>query len=242
MKISVICPTRKRTAHVKRLLDSIVDTASSTNNVETLFVIDDDDTESIKYFSSVNDEYNFDIKHVVVPRLEHIFSDLANQALPQCEGELFLAIGDDGVFRTDNWDQMIIEQFEACPDKILLVHFNDLTSHCGTLAGHLAVHQKWINTVGYFSPPWFDGDWGDWWLTHVSNGVGRKKYRPDIVIEHMHITFGKADADETFYEHKKRREAFGSPTTNPEHPFNTKNHIMQKNIEDLKKVIEEYKV
>ena len=58
----------------------------------------------------------------------------------------------------------------------------------------------------------------------------------------MHITFGKAEADETFYEHKKRREAFGSPTTNPEHPFNTKKHVMQKNIEDLKKVIEEYKV
>ena len=56
MKISVICPTRKRTSHVKRLLDSIVDTAFNTSNVEALFVIDDDDTESIKYFSSVNEQ------------------------------------------------------------------------------------------------------------------------------------------------------------------------------------------
>ena len=52
MKISVICPTRKRTSHVKRLLDSIVDTISNTSNVEALFVVDDDDTESLEFFSS----------------------------------------------------------------------------------------------------------------------------------------------------------------------------------------------
>jgi len=247
MKISIICPTRKRTQDATRLLDSINETATDLHNVEVVFVIDDDDLESRNCFSNINEKYVFDIKHVVVPRLEHIFSDLANQALPICSGELFMGIGDDGVFRTKNWDQLTIEEFKACDDKILVLHYNELASHSSTLVGHFAIHKNFVETLGYFSPPWFDGDWGDWWITHIANGVGRKKYRPDIIIEHLNINFGKAEEDETFREHKKRREAFsqsfggGGPHINPQHPFNTMRDVMQKNIEDLRQFIRSYK-
>ena len=115
----------------------------------------------------------------------------------------------------------------------MLLHFNDLSGHAHQLAGHLAVHKNWIDTVGYFSPPWFNGDWGDWWLTHIGDGAGRRKYRQDIVIEHLNIQFNKAEPDETYHQHKLRREAFGSPNSNPDHPFNTKKHVMKKNIDDL---------
>ena len=103
------------------------------------------------------------------------------------------------------------------------------------------MHKNWINCVGYFSPPWFHGDWGDWWLTHISNDVKRRKYRSDIIIEHLNIQFNKAEPDETYYEHKKRREKLGSPHSNPDHPFNTKKEIKQKNVKDLKDFMLNYR-
>jgi|TARA_R110002020_G_scaffold78488_6_gene197363 glycosyltransferase involved in cell wall biosynthesis len=241
MKISIICPTRKRKKDMARLLKSIVDTADTLDNVEIIFVIDDDDLESIAFVDQISAKLSFDAKRVVVERNKYIFSDLANQALSSCSGELYLAIGDDGVFRTTGWDTEIIEEFTKVDDKILLLHFNDLSRHCMRLAGHLVVHQNWIDTVGYFSPPWFDGDWGDWWMTHLADGVSRRKYRGDIIIEHLNIQFGKAEPDETFYEHKERRQAFASPDKNPDHPFNTKVETKKENISNLLSFIDKHK-
>jgi len=243
MIISVICPTRKRKRDVARLIKSVIDTADNLECVELVFVVDDDDIESIEFldFMIGNKKVTVKIKKVVVERNKYIFSDLANQALPHCEGELFLAIGDDGVFKTSKWDLEIINEFSLVEDKILLLHFNDLSGHSHNLAGHLVLHKNWIDCVGYFSPPWFNGDWGDWWLTNISKEVGRKKYREDIIIEHLNIQFNKAKPDETYYQHKKRRESLGSPQTNPEHPFNTKKEVKKQNIESLKDFIKNYR-
>ena len=241
--ISVICPTRKRKKDVARLIKSAIETANNLDSVELIFVVDDDDIETISFldFMINNKKITVGIKKVVVERNKYIFSDLINQALPHCEGELFLAIGDDGVFRTPNWDSEIINEFSLIEDKILLLHFNDLSGHSHNLAGHLVLHKNWINCVGYFSPPWFNGDWGDWWLTNISSDVGRRKYRKDIIIEHLNIQFNKAKPDETYYEHKKRRESLGCPKSNPDHPFNTKKEIKKQNIESLKSFIKNYR-
>lgn len=243
MKINVICPTRKRKKDVARLIKSLIDTVYNIESVELIFVVDDDDIETIDFldFMINNKKIFVTIKKVVVERNKFIFSDLANQALPYCSGELFLAIGDDGVFRTPNWDTKIINEFSLVEDKILLLHFNDLSGHSYKLAGHLVIHKNWIDCVGYFSPPWFNGDWGDWWLTNISNDIGRKKYRHDIIIEHLNIQFNKAKPDETYYEHKKRRESLGSPDSNPDHPFNTKKQIKDENIKSLKNFIKNYR-
>ena len=241
MKISIICPTRKRTKDVTRLLHSLYTTAHDLSNIEIIFVIDDDDVESDKYLSKVVQKASLNVKKVVVERNKFIFSDLANQALPYCDGELFLAIGDDGVFKTQNWDLEVQKAFLEVEDRILLLHFNDLSSHCHDLAGHLVLHKNWTETVGYFSPPWFNGDWGDWWLTHISDGIGRRKYRKDLIIEHLNIQFGKAYPDETYYEHKQRREKLGSPAKNPKHPMNVYDSTKKKNIQDLQDFIKNFK-
>ena len=241
MKISIICPTRKRKKDVARLLKSIDDTVDTPDNVEIVFVIDDDDSESVAFVDQIGPKLSFGVKRVVVERNKYIFSDLANQALDSCSGELYLAIGDDGVFRTEGWDAEIREEFEKVDDKILLLHFNDLSRTCHHLAGHLVVHQNWVDTLGYFAAPWFNGDWGDWWLTHLADGISRRKYRSDIIIEHLNIQFGKALPDETYYEHKVRREALQSPDKNPDHPFNTKAHLKKQDTESLQSFIDSRK-
>jgi len=234
MKISIVCPTRKRIKDVKRLLFSIHNTVKVPEQVEILFVIDDDDDETIQFVDKFKDSFDFGVKKVIIERNKYIFSDFANKALPYCDGEIFLAIGDDGTFNSNEWDEEIRKEFEQIDHKILLLHFNDLSDHCVDRAGHLAVHKNWIDVVGYFSPPWFDGDWGDWWMTFLADGASAKKYRFDIIIEHLNVWHGKAEPDETYHQHKIRREKLQSPDKNPDHPMNTKQDILRKNIEDLK--------
>jgi hypothetical protein len=61
------------------------------------------------------------------------------------------------------------------------------------------IHRKWVDTVGYFSPPGFPGDFCDTWLFDVANMIGRRKYLP-FTMEHMHVVFGKAPMDSTYRE------------------------------------------
>ena len=47
MKISILVPTRKRVQNVKRLIESVYNTAQNIKNIELLFYVDDDDQDTI---------------------------------------------------------------------------------------------------------------------------------------------------------------------------------------------------
>jgi hypothetical protein len=108
---------------------------------------------------------------------------------------------DDIEFQTKHWDVMVQHAFAECPDKILFVHGDD--GHWGAKFGtHGFVHRKWVEAVGYMSPPYFSSDYGDTWLNEVANALDRRRYLP-FVTEHMHFLWGKGKLDQT---HKERLE------------------------------------
>ena len=45
MKISLIIPTRKRISNVKRLVESVYNTAQDIKNIQLMFYVDDDDND-----------------------------------------------------------------------------------------------------------------------------------------------------------------------------------------------------
>ena len=56
MKISLLCPTRKRAHFMKDMWKSALETCSNSNNIEVVFAIDQDDSESIEaYFGMSSD-------------------------------------------------------------------------------------------------------------------------------------------------------------------------------------------
>ena len=41
---------------------------------------------------------------------------------------------------------------------------------------HGFLHRNWVETVGYFVPPYFSSDFNDTWLNEVADMIGRKIY------------------------------------------------------------------
>ena len=192
--ISVLCPTRQRPDSVKRLLDSIAMTAATTK-VEVVFRTDDDSPLDMNLAQSSR------ITEVRGPRIT--LSQMWNEAYAASRGEIVMQCGDDIVFRTHGWDERVRQEFAAVPDHIALVYGNDLLQGAN-LATHGFVHHTWVDTLGYFTPPYFSCDYGDAWLHELGVLTGRLRYMADVVTEHMHPSAGKALWDLSHQERMER--------------------------------------
>lgn len=220
--ISILLPTRNRPQFLKRLVDSIRET--STIQPEIVVYIDDDDTLS----PSMAEELG--LVTLIGPRIT--MTDYWNKCYKKATGDLIMQMGDDVVFRTKGWDVMVEEEFAKWPDKIVLVHGDDLDTNFRSRFGtHSLLHRKWIDTLGYFIPPYFSSDNGDRWLMAVADFLGRRKFLP-FVTEHMHFRTGKAQLDSTYKERLERHQK-----DNPNQLYNEMFPERLNDIEKLHKVI-----
>ena len=192
--ISLLCPTRKRPDNVKRLVESVFATAKRPNDVELVFYVDDDD-----------DTFPLDGKVKVVRGPRIVLSQMWNRCYDVARGDVLMHCGDDIVFRTPMWDVEVWRQVVSVPDRIVLVHANDGSPWSARLATHSFLTRRWVETVGQFVPPIFSAEYNDTWLTEVADMVGRRRYLPHVLIEHMHWAFSKAPMDGTYAELQRRR-------------------------------------
>ncbi len=166
--------------------------ADKPEQVEIVVYIDDDDDS---YDGRL---YSDNLKIYKTPRTT--LSKYWNLAYEKANGPIYMHCGDDVVFQTDSWDTKVVEAFEKYPDKIALIYGDDgdpnKEKNFGT---HGFIHQKWVEAVGYFVPPYFTSDFNDTWLNDVADMIGRKE-QIDILTEHMHYAFRKGELDLTHAE------------------------------------------
>ncbi len=195
---SLLVPTRGRPDSMKRFCDSAWSTALHPENVEIVFYIDADDTESLNYYETVKQDSR--IKVVVGPRI--FLAEAWNVLCRAATYDIIMQTGDDAVFRTQGWDKRVAEEFDKHPDKILLAFAKDglQDGKIGTLN---FAHKNWVKVVGYYMPPFFYSDYTDTWLTDVAKRVGRAVYMSDVFIEHLHPDAGKAEMDKTHQDRMK---------------------------------------
>jgi glycosyltransferase involved in cell wall biosynthesis len=194
--ISILCPTRGRPSNMRRLYESAY--ATSDTNLEFVFYIDDDDTESAAMAEELG------VVTVVGPRI--VLSEMWNKCYEVSSGHILMHCGDDIVFRSGGWDTLVLKAFNEVSDNILLVYGRDGLQD-ENLGTHTFMHRKWAETVGYFVPPYFSSDYNDTWLNDVAVSIGRRKYIPEIYTEHMHPGAGKSDWDKTHQERIARHQA-----------------------------------
>lgn len=196
--ISLLCPTRKRPKEFLRFVQSAMTTAAVNPEIVCYIDSDDNSYENLEFLTL----------SVRGPRIN--MSDMWNKCAAVATGSILMMAGDDMVFRTNDWDTMIHQAFEDCPDKILMVHGDDgMPQNRGRFGVFPTIHRKWVDATGYFVPPVFTGDYADTWLNDVSNAIGRRKYLP-YVTEHLHPAWNKAPMDET-YKDKLERDAILKP-------------------------------
>lgn len=194
--ISIMTPSRGRSNQLLRMMHSAIQTAKK-GNIEFIVSVDEDDLETAITCNNVGALF-------VVMTRNTIHSARWDKCLPLASGELLFHANDDIVFQTDGWDKIIEDEFEKYPDKILMVHGDDLGCQRENFGCHPCVHRKWVETLGYFIPPYFDGEWGDTWVNDLANRLGRRKFLP-FVTEHMHYIFGKAEIDQTTKDYQERQ-------------------------------------
>jgi hypothetical protein len=221
MNIAILCPTRKRVSSVERLINSALENASIPELIEFIFYLDNDDLETEDFLKNKNN-----VSFIKGERI--VLSEMWNECSKIAKADIMMHCGDDIIFRTKNWDSLILDSFAKFDDKIIFVHGNDgyWEDKLGT---HGFLHKNWVKTVGYFVPPYFSSDFNDTWLTEVSNMISRKVYVPELLTEHMHPAFGKGNWDVTHQERLERHKR-----DNPESLYN---QFYSKRVEDAQKLI-----
>jgi hypothetical protein len=191
--ISVLAPSRGRSAALQEMADQAHETAESA--VEVLAYVD------------VDDPADYESLHGVVvhrgPRTT--LSDCWNVLAGKARGDVLQMGSDDIRHRTPGWDTQVRAVFESCPDRLLFVYTRD-GIHDDRLGTHGFVSREWVETVGYFTPSMFPADYADTWLNEVSGRVGRRAYLSSVLIEHLHPIARKAEWDQTHRERLQRRE------------------------------------
>lgn len=168
---------------------------TADTDVEFVFYVDEDDDSSLDVISQ------HDGKIITGPRV--VLSEMWNRCAERASHDVMMHCGDDIIFRSDHWDSMVLNEFEQVPDKILLVYGRDGFQD-EKLGTHSFIHRNWVDTVGYFVPPYFSSDYNDTWLNEVAVALGRRKYVPEIYTEHMHPAAGKGVLDITHQERLAR--------------------------------------
>lgn len=231
MKISLLTPTRNRPHAMFRLWESAKQTADDPKRLEIVFYMDNDDAFSLRKFEEMDCPQ---VKGILGERI--VLSEMWNECYKEATGDICMHCGDDIVFRTQGWDTRVLNHFSDHPDGILFVHGMDGIQDA-KLGTHGFLHRNWIDTLGYFVPPYFSCDYNDTWLTEVADMLGRRIYDPEIYTEHMHWAVGKQPRDSTYSE-----------TTARGHRDNVTalyDSLRNKRVEDaekLKKVIMEFQL
>ena len=125
----------------------------------------------------------------------------------------------------------MLDVFDGYPDRIVFVHGRD-GIHDASFGTHGFIHRRWVDTVGYFVPPYFSSDYNDTWLNEVANALGRRVYLPGLYTEHMHPVAGKAPWDATYHERMERHTRDGVDAL-----YVSKRHERLADVERLRAVL-----
>jgi hypothetical protein len=133
----------------------------------------------------------------------HLQTDLWNLGAEAASEDIVMLGADDLIFRTPAWDARIAEAFAPYPDGIVMVYADDGSPT--RRPTHPFLTRSWIEAVGFFTPPFFASWMADRWIWELAKAVGRSVY-VDVLIEHMHPIWGKADTDPLYEAQAQARK------------------------------------
>ena len=178
---SLIVPTRGRPAQLRRMLDSVAQTAYHPERLEVVLVVDADDPASLVAHPRLT------IRHVVVEP-GRTMGELNNAGFAASTGDFVMLLNDDVIARTPGWDATAWACLRRFPDPFVLVHVNDTL-----MRDHLCVFpltsRAFYELTGGVCPAEYRRYRIDDHIEDVFNLLGalgerRVVYLPDVVFEH----------------------------------------------------------
>jgi len=191
LTLGLLVPTRGRPANAARLARAVAATASP-GFTTLIFVIDHDDPLMSAYVSELRAVPGSTRLMVTEPGGPERMGPVLNWAAARKAGDYdFLGfMGDDHLPVTQQWDERLCA---AIGDRPGVAYGNDL-HQSAALPTAVIMSAVLVRTLGYMSPPplvhlWIDDFW------RVLGEATRLAYLPDVVVEHLHPSAGKAPSD-----------------------------------------------
>lgn len=212
--IAILCPSRGRPDRFAEMVQAVRQTADAPDDIVIYVGLDEDDYEQY--------ELPLDVRCLIRPRMRLAAwtNLLARQAL--ADGYRILGfLGDDHRPRTKGWDTRIRDAAERLGSG--LVYCTD-----GLQNERLPTAPFWtadvIRALGWYYPPQLVHLYADDYWLRLARDLGRCVYLPDVLIEHMHHSNGKAEKDESYAESEtftdRDREAFEQLMIDGDHASN----------------------
>lgn len=199
-KVLLIVPTRSRPDKSLEFFQSFIENSSIT---DLLFALDDDDVEYPRIDGAI---------YEVNPRMG-MNGTLNYVATKYAEHYDYIAfMGDDHRIRTKDWDKELVDAIHGFENGV--AYGNDLLQG-SNLPTSVLMDARIVRKLGYMAPPkqrhlYLDDFWKE-----LGTKLGTLRYRPGVIIEHLHFTNGKADNDALYQEvnapelYNKDRETYG---------------------------------
>lgn len=183
-KISLLHATRGRPAHAYKARATWLDRAFDADAIEHIYALDHDD-ETIGPFVTC--------RHVINPRRGPVAA--WNEAAKFSRGEILIQLSDDWDPPV-HWDKLILRKFEGIDrPAVLAISDGHRTDQLLCMA---IINRNRYKQQGYMFHPEFFSMFSDNLFTDRAYADGVVIDAPDIVIEHLHPAFGKAEMDETY--------------------------------------------
>lgn len=200
---SVLCPTRNRPAQLIAMMQSCLEKAKDPNLIEFCLYINKDDSSY-----DVNKLYEISANTKIVRGPKMSLSLMFNSLLTVANGEYFFWTGDDVSFQSLYWDESLKMPLLGIPDRLGVVHANDLASYEQKYATIGMVHYNWAALFGYVFTPHMKDNGIDFWISEVARKANRLFYCPEVKIEHLQYRQGKSVNDETYQARRKNHETY----------------------------------
>ena len=183
-KISLLHATRGRPAQAWRCRMNWLRSAANPDAVEHIFAIDDDDYES---FALAN------ARCIINPGAGPVAA--WNEAAKFSKGEILIQLSDDWE-PPMHWDKLILAAIgDTSKPAVLAVSDGHRTDQLLCMAILTRARYK---AQGYMFHPEFFSMFSDNYFTNRAYADGVVIKAKEIVIEHMHPAFDKAEMDETY--------------------------------------------
>lgn len=177
--ITLIIASRKRPLILQGMFDSAINTAKYPDLIEMSIYVDNDDFETQEHLKTMKGNVQVTIGERI------LLSEMNNKAYEKATADILMFGSDDLYLRSKDWDDKVMDIFNRHGDKIIFVHGYDSYFRGGFGIGGF-LHRRWVETVGYFYPPYFSALHSDRWINDVANALGRRIFLPDVITEHVH--------------------------------------------------------
>ena len=168
------------------MLDSALSLAARPSEIALQVLLDADDPELANYDTT-------GCQVTMMP--ERSNSVIGHRTLIEAATADYLVLtSDDMVYRTQDWDEMVLEAFEQIPDDLGIVSFNSGRK----FPEGIAVSKKWTEFAKPFFFPEFEHFYVDAIFLEIAAVLERLFSVDNIRIDHLHYKYKTGPKDEPY--------------------------------------------